>query len=248
MIYLTEKEKEHKESFLVHYNKKIIKLYRKRRSLSDYYWSILNSRLTAQTMVLDLGAGEKGMVSLFSERKMKVIGLDMSFEDLKENTNLTYRVCGDAQNLPFKTESFDFVISQWLLEHLPSPHHFFSEARRVLIKGGYLTLVSNSLYCPFMFFNAIMPALFRDQLKKRLLPREVDEDTFPTYYRANTRSSILNIVKKVGMREEKFIYASDLSFFVFNRYIFLFWILVDLMGKIPLLDRIRMHFVGLYKK
>jgi ubiquinone/menaquinone biosynthesis C-methylase UbiE len=247
MIYLTKKEKDHKESFLVNYDKKIINLYRKRKSLSDYYWSIFDSLLTPGMTILDLGAGEKGMISLFINRNITVIGLDMSVEDLKNNTHLSHRICGDAHNLPFK-KKFDFVISQWLLEHLPHPHQFLYEAHRVMKNGGYLSLVSNSLYCPLMFFNAVMPAPIRDWIKKRLLPKEVDEDTFPTYYRANTRSSILNITEDVGLKEETFIYASDLSFFIFNRIIFGFWIIIDLLSEIKMLRPIRMHFLGLYRK
>ena len=95
MIYLTEREMLHKESFLRRYNKKIVNSYKNRKSLSDFYWSMINKVLAPKSMVLDIGAGRKGMLSLFSERGITSIGLDMSYEDLQANEFLSLRVCGD---------------------------------------------------------------------------------------------------------------------------------------------------------
>ena len=44
-------------------------------------------------------------------------------------------VAGDASALPFKTGSFDVVISRALIEHLEDPRRFFEEAGRVA-RGG----------------------------------------------------------------------------------------------------------------
>ena len=248
MIYLTEREMLHKESFLRRYNKKIVNSYKNRKSLSDFYWSMINKVLAPKSMVLDIGAGRKGMLSLFSERGITSIGLDMSYEDLQANEFLSLRVCGDAQELPFKAGSFDLVVSQWVLEHLPFPDLFIQEASRVLKHKGFFLLVSNSLFCPLMFFNAVMPRKLRDGIKKKLLPKEVEEDTFPTFYRANTQRRLRRLVRSTELKEKFFIYASDLSFFIFNRILFAFWLVVDRLTERKFLRPLRMHFLGLYEK
>jgi SAM-dependent methyltransferase len=248
MIYLTEKEKTHKESLLAKCNGRWVRLYRDRKSLSDYYWHVLDRLLFEKTILLDLGAGKKGMSSLFQNRIGVSIGLDISHEDLLKNNTIGYRICGDAQNLPFKNDCFDFIVSQWLLEHLPFPQKFLRESSRILRPKGSLLIVSNSLLCPFMLLNAVMPARFRDWLKKLFLPSEVEEDTYPTYYRANTRGQLARKARRTGLKETYFIYASDLSFFVFNRILFGLWLLLDRLTDKAFLKPMRMHFLAIYRK
>ena len=248
MIYLTTDEKKHKESFLVGYGKKLTESYRTRKSLSDYYWSTLDGCITSNMMVLDMGAGKKSMLSLFIGRKITIVGLDASHEALKKNKSLSYGVCGDAQRLPFKTGAFDLIVSQWLLEHLPAPVFFFKEASRCMRKGGSFVVVSNSLFCPLMAFNALMPRKIRDGIKRRFLPKEVEEDTFPTFYRANTKRRLKRLLRSTELKEKFFIYVSDLSFFIFNRILFAFWLAVDRFTERRFLRPLRMHFLGVYEK
>ena len=42
----------------------------------------------------------------------------------------------DLQNMPFKDNSFDFVITTEVFEHIPDPYKAFAEIYRVLKKGG----------------------------------------------------------------------------------------------------------------
>jgi len=42
----------------------------------------------------------------------------------------------DMQNLPFKNDTFDFVLSDQVIEHLQNPHQAINESYRVLKKGG----------------------------------------------------------------------------------------------------------------
>jgi ubiquinone/menaquinone biosynthesis C-methylase UbiE len=51
-------------------------------------------------------------------------------------------VVGDAQALPFCGESFDTIMCNEVLEHVPEPSQLFSEAVRVLEPGGYLLLTT----------------------------------------------------------------------------------------------------------
>jgi SAM-dependent methyltransferase len=47
---------------------------------------------------------------------------------------------GDATALPWPDASFDHVYMMWFLEHVPDPHPFLAEARRVLRPGGSITI------------------------------------------------------------------------------------------------------------
>ncbi|MBK7920617.1 MAG: methyltransferase domain-containing protein [Candidatus Promineifilaceae bacterium] len=46
-------------------------------------------------------------------------------------------VAGDVQNLPFRSDAFDFIITRHILEHVESPDAFFTEIQRVA-PAGYI--------------------------------------------------------------------------------------------------------------
>ncbi len=52
---------------------------------------------------------------------------------------------GDAQELPFEDATFDTVVAAWMLYHVPDVDRALSEFARVLIPGGALIAVTNSV-------------------------------------------------------------------------------------------------------
>ncbi len=53
-------------------------------------------------------------------------------------------VYGDAQKMPFKDKSFDFVVASHILEHMSEPEKFIKELQRVA-KAGYIE-VPNAIF------------------------------------------------------------------------------------------------------
>ena len=75
--------------------------------------------------ILELGGGPS---SLHIEG---VVNLDInSYKDVD--------IIGDARNIPFKTASFDAIISNSVLEHIYETDRVIDECDRVLKKGGYI--------------------------------------------------------------------------------------------------------------
>ncbi len=84
--------------------------------------------------ILDLGCGT-GFIGEFLERKL--IGLDISKSMLEIAMSKGYiTIQGDIENLPFKKESFDVVLSNFSL-HWLDLDKAFSEVYRILNKNGY---------------------------------------------------------------------------------------------------------------
>ncbi len=81
--------------------------------------------------VLDIGCGT-GSIAELLERE--VVGVDLSYSMCAKN----YGSCinGDAENLPLKNESFDFVISSLALQWINDVQKFSDEIFRVLKPGG----------------------------------------------------------------------------------------------------------------
>jgi len=69
----------------------------------------------------------------------------------------------DMQNLPYENNSFDFVISDQVIEHLENPQKAIQESYRVLKKGGYVihtTCFMNYIHhCPRDFWRFSPEAL-----------------------------------------------------------------------------------------
>jgi SAM-dependent methyltransferase len=91
--------------------------------------------------VLEIGAGGDYLKEEFKTIYNEWISLDY---DLRSNS---IDLRGDGQQLPFKNEMFDTIISIDVLEHVPNPEKFVSEMFRVLKPGGIVILST-----PFFFY------------------------------------------------------------------------------------------------
>lgn len=104
----------------------------------------LGQALPSGQAVLDIGCG-KGLSPLFfAELGNRVTACDISSDAIafqKSQTRLTAAVQADINTAwPFASESFDLIFCAEVIEHLPIQTPFFTEAFRVLKKGGRLIL------------------------------------------------------------------------------------------------------------
>ena len=124
-------------------------------------WIFSNYKITPGMKVLELGCGTgdmwKGHEDLISQCDRLVLS-DFS-EGMLENTKANLGDCAgleyhviDIQNIPFDDESFDAIIANMMLYHVPDISRGLSEVRRVLKKGG-------SFYCATFGEHGIMEFL-----------------------------------------------------------------------------------------
>jgi len=122
--------------------------------------------------ILDAGCGSgRHLSEAFRRKGVHVIGIDMNVGDLTQARN-TLRImetegesgqgrwgtyAADITDLPFRDQSFDFVICSEVLEHIPEDHKAVSEIIRVL-KDGHFMAVSVPRYFP----ESVCWALSRD--------------------------------------------------------------------------------------
>jgi ubiquinone/menaquinone biosynthesis C-methylase UbiE len=86
---------------------------------------------------LEVGVGTGRLASPFSVQ----FGLDPSFNMLKLAKNRNINVIqGFGENLPFKNETFHYVLIVFTIEFVDDPPRFLKEAARILKKDGTLIL------------------------------------------------------------------------------------------------------------
>lgn len=107
-------------------------------------------------LILDVGCGTKPWFAILAENEKQYIGLDSNV--LKQDEIEVYvDVCGNAEELPFKSKLFDTVVSFQLLEHTMEPDLVIREMSRVLKEGGHLVLTAPQTWCihqaPYDYFR-----------------------------------------------------------------------------------------------
>jgi len=135
-------------------------------------------------IVLDVGSGLGGYsVEMMNCAKM-VCAVDIMPVKVAGDKENYFFVNGDALNLPFNNNSFDFVFCSSLLEHIPNKKRarLLEEVRRVLKPGGYCylsfppfyTLVGGHGFKPFHLLGE-RTALILSRCLKTIDAKSFDE-------------------------------------------------------------------------
>lgn len=140
---------------------------------------ILDQSKLKKALVLDLGCGTGRNISFIkstSNKSFSFYGVDYSSSciDYAASQYKKFKVkykSYSGKKTPFVNNTFDFIISSHVLEHIPQKkgEGYFNEISRVLKKGAIAVIgTPNRKYCQDLFFNN--PT---DQKKYRLiLPHE----------------------------------------------------------------------------
>jgi ubiquinone/menaquinone biosynthesis C-methylase UbiE len=117
------------------------------------------SGLPRGSRVADLGCGSGVFTELLRREGYETVGLDISPKLValgrKKYPGLEL-LEGDAENLPFKSDSLDGVLLSGLVHHFPDPRRLAVEVRRVLKRGGRFVAFDPNRMNPFMW-------LYRDR-------------------------------------------------------------------------------------
>jgi SAM-dependent methyltransferase len=101
----------------------------------------------APRRVLEVGGGPGEL----AERMQQGLGAEVAYVDLSPGMAALARErgvdaqVGDVQELPFDDASFDTVVAAWMLYHVPDIDRGLAELARVLVPGGTLVAVTNSV-------------------------------------------------------------------------------------------------------
>lgn len=149
---------------------------------------VIRKRLEPTNVMLDLGAGAGILPQMnFKGMAARVCGVDPD-PRVMENPYLDEAKIGTGSDIPYGSAEFDLVIADNVLEHLSEPATVFHEINRVLRPGGHFIAKTpnRNHYVPIL--SRATPHFFHQFYNK--LRGRASEDTFPTYYRANSARQI----------------------------------------------------------
>jgi SAM-dependent methyltransferase len=139
------------------------------------------------------------------------------------------RVAGLAEHLPFSDESFDLVMCSCVLEHLVRPRCAFVEVARVLRSpdpvlegsGGHFVFLAPNAWHPLTWASRLLSWCgdWQARLVKGLYSR-AEADTFPVFYRANTRRQVEQLAAAVGLVPVAIYAIGDPTYLAFNELFF----------------------------
>ena len=149
-----------------------------------------------QGHALDIGTGPGLIPIMLAARApgLRLTGVDLSEPMLQKARNaaeaagvadrLDFRL-GDAKSLPFSERSFDLVLCNSLLHHLPAPLALLNEISRVSKPGGAILLRDlrrpSRLEFPFhagwfgRHYSGVMRQLYRDSLLAAYTRTELED-------------------------------------------------------------------------
>lgn len=192
------------------------------RPSGDQLEGIVRGYVTHDSNVLDLGCGRGGVAEVIWRDVHLAAGIDPDMASLTGHRATGMPVVrGVAGDLPFASDSFDVVVSVWVLEHLVDPLGAFIEVRRVLRPGGHFIFLTPNLRNPLMVMNRLGKAL--PGLQRRVVPRVYgrdEADTFPVRYRANTERDIKSYAQASGLRVHELRVVSDPTYLAMNGILF----------------------------
>lgn len=217
------------------------------KTSGEIYESLVASLISPKARLLDAGCGRVGVIGLFKGKVGLAVGIDGDFPSLLENKGLDCAVLGDLTKLPFANNSFDIVLSSWVIEHLRKPGEAFSEVARVLRKGGHFVFLTPNARNYVVLLSRLVPSRLQRLLVPKIYGRK-EADTFSLAYRANTRRKLEEELGRVGLRNEEFYYIGDPSYIAFNDFFFNLGCLIERITDHPLLRSLKVHLVASYVK
>jgi SAM-dependent methyltransferase len=169
-----------------------------------FYRELILKYLSPRARLLDAGCGRYLKFSKELANTAEVVGIDLEPALETANQRSPFGVRGNLGHLPFCSEYFDVVISRFVVEHLEDPAQVFRELHRVLKPGGKVILLTPCKWDYVSLIAAATPYGWHRRLVSRIF-RVSEDDVFPTFYRANTPSTILGELSSVGFREKELL-------------------------------------------
>ncbi len=149
-------------------------------------------------LILDLGTGTGVFTEEIRDRGI-IIGIDPSLKMImrgREKREFIKFVLGVGEKLPFKDESFNYIVSAYVMRNLDSVEITLSESLRVLKPGGKMIILEffppKNIFFRFFYkfyLGIVIPFFYKIFY----------EDSLPVKYFSNSIFTFINVSEFLGL-------------------------------------------------
>jgi SAM-dependent methyltransferase len=143
--------------------------------------------------ILDAGCGSANHFQF--KANSKLVGIDISREELDRNKALSEKILGDIQKYDLSGGDFDAIICHFVFEHLEHPEKALMNFVRGLSDKGIIVIVAPSILSLAGLVTKFTPFWFHKLVRRALSDKN---PSFPTCYRLSMASWR---VKQFAVRE-----------------------------------------------
>lgn len=204
--------------------KSYIMLFLEKLKMESFSWSFrrFHVPVSKEDLVLEVGSGgnpyyrSNVLLDAYLETR------ERHYEDLIADRQT---ILGFVENLPFKDNSFDFVIASHVLEHSANPEKFLFELQRVA-KAGYIEV-------PDAFFERVNPyidhkleiSLIKNRLIIKKKEKSVQDEELKKLYEPRAKTLIANylIPKHPFSFHVRYYWEKNIDFEILNPEVNINW-------------------------
>lgn len=187
-------------------------------------YRVLERRIDALTgpekAVLEIGCGRTAPVLTgMKGRARSLAGIDLVDFTVDDPDIRLFR--NDAADMrDIADASVDLAFSRSVMEHVPDVAGCYREIHRVLRPGGRYVFLTPNFWDYASLISYAIPNRFHQSIVNATEGRDED-DTFPTFYRSNTRGAIARLAAAHGLAVDRFEHLGQYPcYLVFNRTLF----------------------------
>jgi ubiquinone/menaquinone biosynthesis C-methylase UbiE len=213
----------------------------------DQYQNAVAAVTNSSSRLLDIGCGRMSLAEQAVQTANYTVGIDLMHADLLENSTLHAKAMANAATLPFPDATFDVLISQWVVEHFNEPTTAFREMNRVLRPGGHLVFLTTNANNYIPLFSRLVPDSAQKFLIHRLLRRPTHE-SFPTFFRANSRRALKRLTAESGFSIDNITYIGNPFYMAFNVPLFRLGLLFEKITDTKSLNSLKLYLLATLRK
>lgn len=172
------------------------------------YKKKLSDRVEPGMRILHVGCGwDKRNVTRPHKGTCDVVGIDLD----PQVASLYHApfVLGSVSQMAFKDDSFDLIVSEFVLEHIDEPATAFQEMARVLKPRGRLLILTPNLYSYKSLIALFAPHKFHILMGNIRYGPGHDADMYPTLYKCNTSSRLIRASLAHGLQNPRVQFVTN---------------------------------------
>lgn len=192
------------------------------------FYGRINALIRPEMVVADIGCGRGAhMEDPVPYRKQLrdlrgkvacVVGLDVDPAAAQNPFVDEFRPLVPGERWPLDDESVDLMVSDNVVEHVPDPEQFFSEAARIVKPGGYICIRTPNKLGYVGLISRLVPNGVHAKVLGKVQSRRKAEDVFPTLYRCNTSWALRKTLQRRGFDCVVYGYEAEPGYLAFSKF------------------------------